>query len=81
MQLENGEPNTEVAQHNRAERRAALGGSKKYGWRVNEWRAAAGGFSRAFTYLLIARGEIDSVTVGRARIITTHPADYLDSKR
>jgi hypothetical protein len=67
---------------NRAERRAkaskAHGGRKKYGWKVNEW-ADAVGCSRAYTYLLLGRGIIESVKLGRSRIITTHPGDYLDS--
>ena len=67
---------------NRAERRAAAsaerGGSQKFGWRVNEWSAAVG-CSRASTYELIAAKTIDSVKFGGARIITTHPADFLAS--
>ena len=71
-----------VAAANRAERRAeasaAHGGTKKYGWKVNEWAEAAG-ISRAKTYLLLADGTISSVKLGAARIITTHPRDFLDS--
>jgi hypothetical protein len=67
---------------NRAERCAAAsaahGGRKKYGWKVNEWAAAAG-VSRAKTYLLLADGTLSSVKLGAARIITTHPADFLAS--
>jgi hypothetical protein len=63
--------------HNRHERRAADAIGRKVGWRVNEWHAAAG-VSRAYTYLLIGRSEIESRTVGRMRIITTPPQEWLD---
>jgi hypothetical protein len=67
---------------NRAERRAAASaardGSQKFGWRVNEWSAAVG-CGRASTYELIAAKTIESVKFGGARIITTHPADFLAS--
>jgi len=66
----------------RAERRANLsaahGGRKKYGWRVTEW-AAAVGISRASVYELIAAKIIKSVKFGGARIIVTHPAEFLAS--
>ena len=48
----------------------------KAGWRVNEW-ASDTGVSRAYVYNLLAAGEIQSVKVGSARIITTRPADFL----
>ena len=68
--------------HNRAERRAAAsaarGGSQKFGWRVGEWSRAVG-CSRSSTYELIAGKRIASVKFGGARIITTHPADFLAS--
>jgi hypothetical protein len=67
---------------NRADRRAAAaaawGGTQKFGWRVNEWSAAVG-CSRASTYELIAAKKIASVKFGGARIITTHPSDFLAS--
>ena len=50
----------------------------KSGWRVLEWSADVG-ISRAFTWKLVAAGEVDSVKIGNARIITTSPADYLAS--
>jgi hypothetical protein len=65
----------------RAERRAAAsaahGGRKKFGWRVNEF-AHACGCSRAFVYILISRGRIQSVKLGRSRVILTHPGDFLE---
>ena len=64
----------------RAEASVARGGSQKFGWRVNEWSAAVG-CSRASTYELIAAKIIASVKFGGARIITTHPADFLASLR
>lgn len=48
----------------------------KAGWRVEEW-AADCGLSRSYTYNLLTRGAIKSVRVGRNRIITTPPRDYL----
>ena len=49
---------------------------KKFGWRVNEWSDAIG-CSRATTYELIADKKIESVKFGGARIIRTHPEDFL----
>jgi hypothetical protein len=67
---------------NRAERRAAKsaahGGTTKYGWRVGEWSTSVG-CSRAYTYELLAAGKIESVKLGAARIIRTHPDDFLAS--
>ena len=51
---------------------------EKLGWRVNEW-AVAVGISRASVYELIAAKTIASVRFGGARIITTHPKDFLAS--
>jgi hypothetical protein len=48
----------------------------KAGWRVEEW-ASDCGLSRSYAYNLLARGAIESVHVGRNRIITTPPRDYL----
>jgi hypothetical protein len=48
----------------------------KAGWRVREW-AAAVGCCRAEVYLLLNRGELASVKVGRMRIITTGPDEFL----
>ena len=52
--------------------------AQQFGWRVNSW-AAAVGISRASVYELIAEKKINSVKFGGARIITTHPADFLAS--
>jgi len=51
---------------------------KKFGWRVNQWSEAVG-CSRASTYELIAAKRIESVKFGGARIIRTHPDDFLAS--
>jgi excisionase family DNA binding protein len=53
---------------------------EKLGWRVNEW-AAAVGISRASVYELISAKTIASVKFGGARLITTHPRDFLASLR
>ena len=67
---------------NRAERRAqasaARGGSQKFGWKVSEWGTAVG-CSRSRVYELLAEGKIASVKLGAARIIVTHPEDFLAS--
>jgi hypothetical protein len=51
---------------------------QKYGWKVNEWSDAVG-CSRALTYELIAAQRIVSVKLGKSRLITTHPFDFLQS--
>ena len=53
---------------------------EKYGWRINDWSAAVG-CSRARTYELIAGGRIDTVKLGTARLVLTHPRDFLESLR
>jgi hypothetical protein len=50
----------------------------KVGWREPEWSKAIG-ISRAKTYELLSAGEIASVKLGAARIITTSPEDFLAS--
>jgi hypothetical protein len=50
----------------------------KAGWRVKEW-AADVGVSRAYVYKLLSRDALHSVKLGKSRIITTRPADYLAS--
>ena len=50
--------------------------AERYGWSVNEWAAAAG-ISRASVYEIMP--TLESVTFGRRRLITTHPADWLRS--
>jgi hypothetical protein len=52
--------------------------AEKFGWRVPEW-AKSVGLSRAYVYELMNDGLIRSVKSGTARIITTHPQDYLSS--
>ena len=65
--------------HNYAERRrAAAADRRKFGWRVVEWSEAIG-CSRTYTYELITAKAIESVRLGGARIITTHPQDFLAS--
>jgi hypothetical protein len=65
---------------NRAERRASAsierGHDAKHGWRVAEWASAAG-CSRSFVYNLLAAKQLESVKLGRSRVIITHPRDYL----
>jgi hypothetical protein len=52
--------------------------SHKAGWGINEWFLAVG-FSRSQTYLLMDDGLIPNVKVGRRRLITISPADFLAS--
>lgn len=49
---------------------------EKCGWRIPEW-ASAVGISRSTTYELITERRIASIKLGGARIITTHPRDFL----
>jgi hypothetical protein len=51
---------------------------EKFGWRISEWGPAVG-ISRARVFELIQQGNIESVKDGAARIITTHPRDYLST--
>lgn len=51
---------------------------EKVGYTVPEWCHAAG-LSRSTLYELIADGKVQSVSVGRRRIITTTPAEFLAS--
>ena len=50
--------------------------SDKFGWRVREWCAAVG-ISRSTVYRLMAADALNSVTVGKTRIILTHPREFL----
>jgi hypothetical protein len=50
----------------------------KAGWRISEWTSDTG-LSRAYAYILLNDGKIESVKSGAARIITTSPAAYLAS--
>lgn len=54
------------------------GRQTKSGWRPREWGDATG-ICRSKIYDLLDAGAIQSVKVGRARVITTDPADYLAS--
>jgi hypothetical protein len=52
---------------------------ERRGWRINQW-AHTVGVSRAYVYAsLLDTGRIESVKVGRARIITTSPDEFLAS--
>ena len=52
----------------------------KFGWRVREWAAAAS-VSQAYVYNLLNEQKLIAVKSGRARIILTSPATYLESLR
>ena len=49
--------------------------SDKKGWSVNEWCDATS-IGRTKTFELIGNKSIQSLTVGRRRIITTSPNDF-----
>lgn len=52
---------------------------ERRGWRINPW-ADAVGVSRAYVYAnLLSTGRIESVKVGRARVIVTSPDEFLAS--
>jgi excisionase family DNA binding protein len=50
--------------------------AQKAGWRVSEWADAAG-LSRSTVYNLLDARAIESVKVGKARVIKTTPAEFL----
>lgn len=50
--------------------------NERYGWRVEDWAEAAG-CGRSTAWLLIKENRVDSVCIGRRRVIRTHPRDYL----
>jgi hypothetical protein len=50
----------------------------KSGWRIPQWCEATG-VSRSTCYNLMAAKALDSVKLGRARIIVTAPDDFLAS--
>lgn len=50
----------------------------KFGWKVPEWASAAG-ISRSSVYELLKENSLRSVKFGGARIITTHPTEWLAS--
>lgn len=49
---------------------------EKRGWRVREWYPEVG-ISRAWTWRLIKEEKIKTVKLGKARIITTSPSEFL----
>jgi hypothetical protein len=53
-------------------------GPAQCAWRVAQW-AADTGLSRAKVYQLLAAGLLQSKKDGKARLITTRPADYVAS--
>jgi hypothetical protein len=67
-----------TTQNNRHGRRAAT--TDKHGWRIPEWSRAVG-CGRSSTYSLMNEQRIETVKLGRSRIITTHPSDFLESLR
>jgi hypothetical protein len=54
--------------------------SPKRGWRIKTW-ADQVEVSRSTVYNLMDAHRIDSVKLGKARIITTSPAEFLASLR
>lgn len=50
--------------------------NERAGWRPEEW-ARAVGVSRSMAYQLAQRGEVQSVHIGRVRVITTPPSAFL----
>lgn len=53
--------------------------SEKRGWSVNEWCDATS-IGRTKTFELIGNKSIQSLTVGRRRIITTSPDDFFSER-
>jgi hypothetical protein len=47
------------------------------GWPILDW-AHATGIGRSMAYILLKRGELESVRIGKRRVITTPPAEFLD---
>lgn len=47
-------------------------------WTVREW-AQQTSLSKSYVYVLLNAGRISSVKAGKRRLITTPPADYIDS--
>lgn len=50
------------------------------GWRVKVWHEQVG-LSRSYVYKLIDRGELATVKVGSARVITVSPQEFIDRHR
>jgi hypothetical protein len=53
--------------------------AQKAAWRVGEWSRSVG-ISRAMTYILLKRGELASLKIGRMRFILTPPEAWLAAK-
>jgi helix-turn-helix protein len=51
---------------------------QKAGWNVEDW-AFAVGISRAQVYNYFRDGRVPSVKLGKSRLITIQPADFLAS--
>lgn len=49
----------------------------KAGWRPSEWNEAVG-ISRTSVWRLMKEGKIDSVAIGRTRVIITPPSTFLE---
>jgi hypothetical protein len=49
---------------------------EKFGWKITEFVDAAG-VSRSRVYELMQQGCLQSVKLGRRRLITTHPREFL----
>lgn|GEM_PF-4366713 len=53
-----------------------INGFVKRGWTVTEWRLEVG-ISSASTWRLIRDQQVKAVKMGRRRLITTPPAEFL----
>ena len=51
-------------------------GTTKRGWRAQEW-ASDVGISRTSVWRLMKDGKIESVMLGKSRIITTTPSEFI----
>ena len=58
------------------ERARQTNGVTKRGWTVTEWRLEVG-ISSASTWRLIRDHQVKAVKMGRRRLITTPPAEFL----
>lgn len=52
-------------------------GEERAGWRVEAW-AKAIGISRAQVWVMIKRGDLKTVKLGKIRIIVEQPRDFLE---
>ena len=60
------------------ERRTKTSSQTRVGWRILDWAEDAG-ISRGSVYNLLYAKKINSVKLGKARIITTSPTEFLAS--